>query len=139
MQRMLLAIAAVIAASALCSAQTIDAKKAGLVGAPKQLLDKHENGNVRSRGMVVMDHDGRYYKDGKWEEFYESGQKAAEGFYRNGQLEGSWTDWYANGRKKAEGSYKGGLREGRWTYWHDNGEIWMEGEYKKGERVGPWT
>ena len=48
----------------------------------------------------------------------------------------SRTDWYQNGQKKAEGNYKDGERHGLRTNWYENGQKREERKYKNGKL---WT
>lgn len=38
-----------------------------------------------------------------------------------GALEGTWTEFYATGERRAEGTYKDGKKDGDWTFFHRNG------------------
>ena len=70
---------------------------------------------------------------------YDSGQKANEGNFKDGEKDGKWTWWYENGQKESEGNWKDGKEEGKWTEWYQNGQIKSEKNYKDWERDGKWT
>jgi antitoxin component YwqK of YwqJK toxin-antitoxin module len=48
------------------------------------------------------------------------------------------TEWYNNGQKKAEGCREGGRREGLWTTWFE-GRKFREVNYSEGKPNGAWT
>ncbi|MFI5203072.1 MAG: toxin-antitoxin system YwqK family antitoxin [Flavobacteriales bacterium] len=98
--------------------------------------------------------------DGKWEFFYESGQRAWENYYVDGQKHGTFI-WYAeNGKKtkeeswknnlkhgacklyyegekpKEEINYKEGIMDGKFITWYDNGQTEYEGTFKDGKEEG---
>ena len=69
-------------------------------------LCKYENGQNKSEGKVK---DGKLRVDGKWTNWYESGQIRAEGYHNNGMRDGKWTAWYENGQIEAELNFKDGV------------------------------
>ncbi len=93
--------------------------------------------------------------------WFDTGQKAEEGWIVDGQRHGPWQTWYPTGRKKWEGQYDRGNRVGLWKYWKQNGspesqESFVDGElsmarrfrgmrlsseehYLNGVREGQWT
>jgi antitoxin component YwqK of YwqJK toxin-antitoxin module len=44
--------------------------------------------------------------DGLHVKYYDNGQKAEEGLFKDGKLDGLWTDWHENGQKREERHYK---------------------------------
>ena len=82
---------------------------------------------------------GKDEKHGPWVSWYPSGQRHAEGEYRNDVQVGKFTWWYANGQKALEGVYIDGEQEGKWVWWHENGQKSILGEYTKGHPSGRWT
>ena len=77
--------------------------------------------------------------DGLHASWYESGQKAGEGHFKDGQRHGLWLYWDENGQKKEEGHWKDGQPDGLWTFWDENGEKKEECHYKNGHADGLWT
>lgn len=65
-------------------------------------------------------------KQGKFQFFYENGQKATEFVCINGKIEGVYTNWHENGAVREKGSYKGGLQTGLWTEHDEDGNLVME-------------
>ncbi len=74
-------------------------------------------------------------------EYYESGQKKAEGtvigknprdiYTKNG----IWTWWHKNGQKEKKITLKDGKEDGKWTEWYENGQKWYEATLKDGELI----
>ena len=60
--------------------------------------------------------------------YYENGQVAQEGFYKDGKLHGEWISYDQTGNKKAIGKYSEGLKTGKWFFW--NGEELSEVDFK---------
>lgn len=55
-----------------------------------------------------------------------------------GALEGPWVEYYATGEKRAEGSYKEGRRDGAWSFFHRSGKVEQKGNYVAGLPQGEW-
>ena len=49
--------------------------------------------------------------------YYENGQVAQKGFYKDGKLHGEWIAYDQNGEKKAIGKYAEGIKTGKWFFW----------------------
>jgi len=88
--------------------------------------------------------DGLYYKAGDSEPYtgnavfiHENGQRAFEGFFKNGQRHGKCLGWYENGKVKFEGLFQNDkLHEGH-EYWYytDGGTLKLIGVYENGQMV----
>lgn len=125
------------------------------------LAEKYESGATRLERQVLKLSDDQLVNHGKFTEFYESGQKFAEGNYDNGVHDGPWTFWYENGqickvvtfnKGRANGawdvfredgtlaakkSYKNNIRDGEWVFFHDDGKTRkLEERYVDGKREG---
>jgi len=72
---------------------------------------------------------------GGYVSWYENGQKAGEGTYKEGKKVGLWRTWDEHGQNVIDGNYKGGKKDGLWTDWLEG----QEGAYKGGEKDGLWT
>jgi hypothetical protein len=108
---------------------------------------------VKARGCIDRDAKGNDRLQGKWEWFYKSGQKEAEGVFKDGFVggekdetgipksgrEGSWTFWHDNGQKESAWTFKAGKVEGAHTHWYKNGKKKAEGTAKDGTGDGPYT
>lgn len=70
---------------------------------------------------------------------YMGDQLVSEGLVNDvGALEGPWTEYYATGEKRAEGAYKEGKRDGDWVFYHRSGQVEQRGRYANGKANGPW-
>ena len=73
---------------------------------------------------------------GKYYELYPSGNKQAEGKYKDGIQDGLFVEWYENGQKKFEFSSKDGKPDGLAVGWYEGGQKQREANYKDGKREG---
>jgi len=70
---------------------------------------------------------------------YMGDQLISRGAVNNvGALEGTWTEFYATGERRAEGTYKDGKKDGDWTFFHRNGPVEQKGKYLNGSAQGTW-
>ncbi len=91
------------------------------------------NGNIVGDGII----DEKGYKQGKWNEFYETGELRAEGNYKNNEKIGLWKWYYKNGKLDQIGSYiVGEQTDGDWKWYFENGKIMMEETFYKGKPDG---
>lgn len=49
-----------------------------------------------------------------------------------------FTQYYENGEKAAVGQFKNGLKHGVWKTWNENGKVQAIAHYKNGEKTGKW-
>lgn len=61
--------------------------------------------------------------------YYESGEVAQKGFYKNGKLHGEWIAFDQNGNKKAIGKYAAGIKTGKWFFW--DGDLLSEVDFQE--------
>lgn len=129
-----------------------------------------EKGNVQSSkiykngiiiGSGIVKKNGK--KDGKWNLYYDSGKKRAEGkfingikigywkyFYKNGLLEnegnyalngkqdGLWKEYFNHGGICEEINYFQGLYDGIFIAYNDTGKVIIKGHYKEDYEIGEW-
>ena len=70
---------------------------------------------------------------------YQGDQLVSEGLVNEqGAMEGAWVEFYATGEKRAEGSYKEGRKDGEWTFFHRSGKVEQKGKYLNGQAQGTW-
>ena len=69
---------------------------------------------------------------------YDSGQKRAEGTFKDGQMDGLWMRWHKNGQKMFEGTYKDDNQVGLSTGWYENGQKAQEAIFKDTYPHGLW-
>ena len=71
-------------------------------------------------------------------DFFITGKKVREVFYENGKPDGKFSEFYSSGELKITGKYKKGLKVGMWKTYYKNGKIKEKGRFKNGEKVGVW-
>ncbi|MCK4341649.1 MAG: hypothetical protein KAY37_08000 [Phycisphaerae bacterium] len=105
-----------------------------------ETVEEHwPNGMLRVRKEVVRAADGTFSNHGRYECWYDTGQKEYEGFYVQGKLHGVETRWHKNGRKQTEQHYEHGLRQGPRRDWDDHGRLRKEEHYLDNKPHGTWT
>lgn len=57
---------------------------------------------------------------------------------KDGQLNGKFSEFYETGEMKETGFYADGLRDGNWKEFYKGGKIKSKGKYQKGDKVGIW-
>jgi len=100
---------------------------------------KYDNGQLREKGTIRIDLDGRSIKEGEWTYWYEDGQMKKKCSYINGMLTNKYQTWYKNGQKHEEGNYQNNEKHGKWSIWNKYGFIEEEIEYSKGKKDGQYT
>ena len=70
--------------------------------------------------------------------YYKNGNFFRKQNYSEGKLEGKFSEFYNTGELKIIGKYENGLREGVWKIFYKNGKIKTKGKYRNGEKVGIW-
>ena len=119
--------------------------------------ERYDATSIKARGCVGRNSENNYSGEGRWEFFYPSGQKKAEGSYADplhtvvdgfrseendsagiviDGREGLWMLWYENGQKEREETYRDGKLEGLATHWYGNGQKEAEGSYVDGSQGG---
>ncbi|MBT9394538.1 hypothetical protein KLP40_15310 [Hymenobacter sp. NST-14] len=125
----------------------------------KSIVSTYDNKEAHVILLYPNCNDTSYYQ---LQKFYNNGQIAYEGFYKNGEKVGhfkSWSEsghqtadwtmldgkehgrincWYDDGTKKRESTLNRGVRNGYIREWHSNGKPASEGTYKNGRQVGMW-
>lgn len=74
--------------------------------------------------------------NGHWTEYYQSGEKRAEGGYKDGKKDGPWTFFHKQGTVEQRGNYKDGLPQGEWRWYYNSGELHREEFYRRGREDG---
>ena len=99
-----------------------------------------ENGNVTkgyvfSNGILLCEGitDMEGLRQGRWKEFYETGELKSEGNYQNSNRTGLWKFYFPNKTIEVSGSYdKKGRMDGEWKWYYANGELMRTEEYTNG-------
>lgn len=90
----------------------------------------YETGEIHYRYARKKSPDGtKWIREGLFQEFYQNGNLASEGFYDEGLEEGAWKDYHENGNLAAEGNYSQGKETGKWRYYDENGNFEEEEDY----------
>jgi antitoxin component YwqK of YwqJK toxin-antitoxin module len=71
-------------------------------------------------------------KNGKWEQYFETGQKRLTGHFLAGMLDGSYVCYNPDSSLSITGSYKAGAMDGTWTYYNETGDREFAVEYVNG-------
>jgi antitoxin component YwqK of YwqJK toxin-antitoxin module len=96
-------------------------------------------GEVYKDGILLAEGvtDEKGYKQGKWKEYYPTGQLKAEGEYLNDRKTGPWTFYHLNGKIEQKGQYtKDGKPTGDWRWYYDSGNLLREESFIKGKPEG---
>ncbi len=76
-------------------------------------------------------------KVGFYKEWYENGQLAFEGTYKNGVRNGLCTSWYRSGQKEAVENWLNGQLDGSVRYWTEKGELQFDLTFNHGLNQNP--
>lgn len=100
---------------------------------------KIQNAYIFRNGILVnegiIDESG--LKQGKWKEFYETGELRWIGNYLNSKMQGDWIYYFPDGKIEMKGSYsKTGNRRGEWLWFYPSGDTLLFENYVKGKREG---
>ncbi|MBN2496796.1 MAG: hypothetical protein JXR96_19555 [Deltaproteobacteria bacterium] len=66
---------------------------------------------------------GQLVKNGWYRSWYESGELASVGEYRDGQRDGVWIFFHSNGRRRLEAEYVAGKKRGSWIFRDREGRV----------------
>ncbi len=50
--------------------------------------------------------------------YYDNGQIAEKGYFKNSKLHGDWVSYSETGSKLAQGQFLNGKKTGKWFFWH---------------------
>lgn len=88
---------------------------------------KLSEGSVSEAGLLT----------GRWTEYYGTGEKRADGEYKDGKKDGPWTFYHRSGAVEQKGNYVNGLPQGEWVWFFEGGARHREEQYRKGKEDGP--
>ncbi|SNW62837.1 MORN-repeat protein [Orpheovirus IHUMI-LCC2] len=74
-------------------------------------------------------------KEGKYEEWWDNGNKRTECYYKDNKLQYKYEGWWNNGKKRIECWYKGDKKEGKYKEWYYNGNKYIKSYYKNGRKI----
>ena len=95
-------------------------------------IDTYPNGRV----MRVVPYNQQGIYDGTFREYYESGQLAQKGYYKNGLGQGEYIWYYEEGSIKQKAFYKDDKIEGIVTSFYPGGKIAQTVNHINGKREG---
>ena len=84
-------------------------------------VENYPNGNLKIKGDIVNG-----IKQGKWESFYENGNKWSECTYVFGKRNGIYKTFYPNGNLKMHGVYQEDKKVDVWFFYLENGKTYSE-------------
>ena len=94
----------------------------------------HDNGNLQSSNTNIDFGDGLVLH-GKFENWYENGQKSAEDNFKYGVMVG-WKEWYDNGQMVMDLTYNDkGESDGTHHFWYENGQLAQVTSYSNGKTL----
>jgi antitoxin component YwqK of YwqJK toxin-antitoxin module len=76
--------------------------------------------------------------EGQWTYYYETGEKEAEGAFKDGLRDGYWKHYHKNKQVAAEGKFVEGEKNGIWKYYYPDGSVSSEGQMKEDQKDGFW-
>ena len=94
---------------------------------------KFQLGTLLAEG--ILDDQGR--EQGPWVYYYPTGEKKAEGSYKDGKKIDEWKYYHRNGKMEQNGRYQNNLPVGLWRWYFDDGTVLREEEYFRGLVEGP--
>lgn len=87
-------------------------------------------------GEMIKDYIGINIGDGPFIQFWPNKIKRLECAYKNGMLHGKFEEWYEYGNKKAQIEFYEGKPNGKFESWYENGRIKKISEFKNGKPHG---
>lgn len=110
-------------------------------GVPEGITRKYDTNGVITGSELYKDgylvgegiYDEKGYKQGKWKEYYNTGQLRGEGEYLNDRRLGEWIYYYQNGKIEQKGSFtKDGKPTGDWRWYYESGNTLREESFIRG-------
>lgn len=74
--------------------------------------------------------------EGPWVEYFSTGEKRAEGSYKEGKRDGNWNFYHRSGAVEQKGNYLNGLPQGVWKWYYEGGAMHREENYRRGREDG---
>ena len=95
-----------------------------------------ENGVMLFEGITDMEG----HRQGKWKEFYPTGELKSEGTYKNSNRIGAWKYYFPDKSIEVSGSYDSkGRQDGTWRWYYANGQLMREEFYENGVLDGEFV
>ena len=114
---------------------------AGFAAAAQTTVIKEHwpNGRLRLSKQVLQNDDGSTMNHGKYERWYNNGNREYEAVFVLGKKEGTTVRYHRNGIKANQQEYHNGQRHGRSVSWDPSGVIVKEENWNEGKPCGVWT
>lgn len=74
-------------------------------------------------GLLPTEKNNRFFKEGKYKEYYKNGVLKIESFYTKNELTGVWKQYYETGEKEWEVEYTGGYKQGVYKQYYKNKKL----------------
>ena len=103
-------------------------------GIPREVY-LYKRGNLEKDKPYKITTKIQYTNDGSIKiinRFHDNGEIMLTGGFIAEQPNGKWIEWYESGQKKKEGTYKDGIKDGKWIHSTDIGNGKYEVKYTKG-------
>jgi antitoxin component YwqK of YwqJK toxin-antitoxin module len=108
------------------------------VGQEKSWLDVSGNRTTKEKAVYYRLLSNDKIENKSIVDYYISGKKAREFYIVKGKKEGKFIQFYGSGEVKTVGEFEDGFREGMWKTYYSNGKMKEKGKYSKGEKTGVW-
>jgi uncharacterized protein len=95
-------------------------------------IEYDDFGNKIGEGII----NEKSQKNGRWKEFYITGEIKAEGEYSNNRRTGEWIFYFKRGKTEQKGSYKNGKPIKKWFWYYETGQILREETFVNGVEEG---
>jgi len=69
---------------------------------------------------------------------FASGEVNFQGKFLNNKRNGKWEAFFQNGNRWSENNYVEGVFHGPYLVWYENGQLRIKGQYDMGKKVGLW-
>lgn len=99
----------------------------------KQILS---SGQMEKKNGVWLFHGEPY--TGQFIDYYYSGKRQGEGYFKNGKVEGLRTMYFQNGKLSVERNYVDGIENGLEKEFYEDGSLKQKGEFANGKEEGVW-
>jgi antitoxin component YwqK of YwqJK toxin-antitoxin module len=99
---------------------------------------KYHDNNVKALECTGIMIDGDFSYNGKYQSWYDNGNKRNACTYVNGKLDGVCEKWCENGTKYHSATYANSARNGVSYEWYWNGKARVVANYKDGKRHGEY-
>ncbi len=100
---------------------------------------KVNGSKIYKEGILISEgiYDERGFNQGKWKEYYLTGELRSEGEYLDGKKVGEWVYYHQNGKVEQRGRYdKTGKATGDWKWYFESGNVLRTEKYDRGKEDG---